>query len=205
MADVQFVWLDAMGVIFASADDVRELLLPFARLHGSVSSDEEIVELYRDCSRGCFSSAELWGRLGVSGDPSSLDDDHLAAHRLTPGIVEFARAAARAGIGVGCVSNDISEWARWLRARHGLDPYITPWLTSGDLKMRKPDPAMYERIREIGGRSASACLVVDDREANLDAAKALGFATVRFGAASERHASVADAREMASLLLERSR
>ncbi len=201
MADARFVWLDAMGVIFQSADDVRELLVPFARARGSRVAEDDAVAVYRARSSGRFSSAELWARLGVPGEASRLDEEHLAAHRLVPGIIDFARAAVRAGMRVGCVSNDVSEWARHLRSRHELDALITPWVSSGDVGARKPDRAIYDRLVELTGVAPALSVVVDDREANLDAASDLGFSTVRFGAGSARHRSATNAAELTALLV----
>ena len=41
---VKAVALDAMGVIFPVADDLRELLIPFIRSKGSATPDEAIIE-----------------------------------------------------------------------------------------------------------------------------------------------------------------
>ncbi len=201
MGSRPFIWLDAMGVIFESGDDARELLVPFARSHGCAMETEQIVDLYRECSRGAFSSAELWYRLGVAGDAAALDAGHLAAHRVTAGIVDFVRAARAAGVRVGCLSNDVAGWARWLRVRHDLDGLIAPWVTSGDVGSRKPDRAIYDRACEAAGVSAAECVLVDDRESNLDVARQLGFATVRFGEPSARHQGAASSAELSRVLL----
>jgi HAD superfamily hydrolase (TIGR01509 family) len=201
MGEYLFVWLDAMGVIFESADDARDLLVPFAQRQGSRLDRDAIVDEYRTCSLGRFSSAELWQRLGVSGDAEALDASHLEAHRLTPGIADFLQHARDAGVRVGCVSNDVSEWARWLRARHALDALVSPWITSGDVMARKPDVKIYAHLESATGLAPDRCVIVDDREPNLDAAAGLGFTTVRFGDSSARHRSVADAAALTRLLI----
>ena len=58
-ADTIFV-LDAMGVLYQPADDVADLLIPFAREQGCGKSEAEITRLYRAASRGTIDSAELF-------------------------------------------------------------------------------------------------------------------------------------------------
>ena len=57
--------LDAMGVIYRSADDVAELLVPFVREHGGSRDTAYITREYRCSSLGRMSSAELSQNLGV--------------------------------------------------------------------------------------------------------------------------------------------
>ena len=48
-------------------------------------------------------------------------------------------------------------------------------VVSGDERLIKPDPAIYERLCERAGMAPSELLFVDDSRANIDAAAALGF------------------------------
>ncbi|WP_177328723.1 hypothetical protein [Amycolatopsis australiensis] len=47
---IDVVLFDAMGVLYASADDVGELLVPYLRTHGCVLRREEIEQLYEECT-----------------------------------------------------------------------------------------------------------------------------------------------------------
>jgi 2-haloacid dehalogenase len=51
---------------------------------------------------------------------------------------------------------------------------------SGEEKVIKPDPRIFEVLLERAGRRASECLFVDDSERNVAAARRLGFDAVRF-------------------------
>jgi HAD superfamily hydrolase (TIGR01509 family) len=197
--NVRVVCLDAMGVIYNSADDLRELLVPFVKAR-TARADEEIHELYRRCSRGEFSSARLWELLGVPGDAEALDAEYLSAHRLNDGALAFVERCRARGIAVACISNDISEWSVWLRRRFLLDAAIAPWVVSGDHKSRKPERLIYERLLEAIGGTARGALLVDDREPNLDAASTMGFGTVLFGGASAHHRGVGGFRQLADLV-----
>lgn len=198
MADA--VCFDAMGVLFRSADDLRDLLIPFALSRGSSRAEPEIVETYRSCSRGELTSADFWRWLGVPGDGAALDAEYLAGQRTNDGIVRLASALASRGTTVACLSNDVREWSEWLRRRHGLDRYIRTWVVSGEVGVRKPDARIYEALVEQTGIPASDWTFIDDREQNLDAAARLGFRTIRYGAMSVTHASARDAVELATLI-----
>jgi 2-haloacid dehalogenase len=53
-------------------------------------------------------------------------------------------------------------------------------IISGEVKIVKPDPAIFELMLNKIGRSAHECLLIDDSSANIVAAQQLGFATVQF-------------------------
>ena len=56
---------------------------------------------------------------------------------------------------------------------------------SGDVKLNKPDPAIFELMLQKIGRPASECLLIDDSEANIKTAKGMGFAVIRFESAEK--------------------
>jgi len=78
--------LDAMGVIYAEADDGLNLLYPFVVEHGGCSDIPEIISLYNAASLGRISAAEFWRGAGI--DPL-LEDEYLSRHRLSDGLIEF--------------------------------------------------------------------------------------------------------------------
>ena len=177
------VVLDAMGVLYQPADDVADLLIPFARQRGCTTPDGEVTALYLDASMGLLRSAELWRRLGIAGPGAALDRELVAAYSLTEGASDFLQWCAASRVRVACISNDLSEWAV-ARARHfGLLGLINPWTISGDVGERKPQEAIYDAFvsrSDVPG----TCIFVDDRIANVRAAASLGMRGVLFGAGS---------------------
>jgi len=164
--------LDAMGVIYAEADDGFNLLYPFIVEKGGTQDIREIIRLYNDASIGRISSAEFWRTAGV--DPA-LEDEYLARHRITEGLMEFLAAMKGRGIQLWCLSNDISEWSRKLRKKFELEKYFAGFVISGDVGARKPDSAMYHCLMENSGYAPSDILFVDDRLRNIEAGDALGI------------------------------
>jgi HAD superfamily hydrolase (TIGR01509 family) len=174
--------LDAMGVIYAEADDGPKLLYPFIVEKGGCSDVQEIVRLWSAASVGKISSAELWRAAGV--DPA-LEDEYLQRYRLMDGLVEFLDAMRSRGIELWCLSNDISEWSRKSRRRFGLEQYFKGFVISGDTGTRKPDPGIYLHLLEKSGAQPHEVTFVDDRGRNIAAADALGIQTILFNPAPE--------------------
>ena len=63
-------------------------------------------------------------------------------------------------------------------ASYHLDEHYDAVVISGEVGLRKPDPAIYLLAAEKLGLPASWCVFVDDVAANLPAAAELGMATV---------------------------
>jgi putative hydrolase of the HAD superfamily len=175
--------LDAMGVIYAAADDVVELLIPFALAAGCTLDSGQIEALYTEASLGRMTDEDLWTSLGIA-EPAwpigGLSETYLRQHRLNPGLFELLDRCDEAGISVGCISNDLASWSTWLRHEHRLSDRIGPWIISAEVGCRKPHRLMYESFLRAAGVSPARCLMVDDREANLDGAASVGLHGLRF-------------------------
>lgn len=78
----------------------------------------------------------------------------------------------------------LSNWSAetFPRARH-VYPFFD-WfddiILSGEVKLNKPDPAIFNLLLDKTGYSAPECLLIDDSKPNVDAAKELGFNIVHF-------------------------
>jgi HAD superfamily hydrolase (TIGR01509 family) len=183
------VVLDAMGVIYSVGNDNTDLLCPFVTEKGGTQDISRILALYHSASLGQISSAELWQAVGL--DPQ-LEDEYLRRYELTQGVMDLLEAVNSKGYEVWCLSNDISEWSKKLRMRFRLDRYISGFVISGDVRIRKPDQAIFDYLLERMAVRASDALFVDDQPVNLDAAAALGLRTILFlpdgrDAAAKRH------------------
>jgi len=172
--------LDAMGVLYKSADDVAELLVPFVTGNGGVSDPGTIRREYEEAGLGRISAAAFWRKVGVS---LALEDEYLARHQLAEDLPAFLRNLPEVVGSLWCLSNDVAEWSQKLRARHGLTERFSGFVISGDVGTRKPGPEIYQSLLARVGRSAAECIFVDDSCTNLDAARALGFQTILFARA----------------------
>lgn len=169
--------LDAMGVLFAAADDVAEILIPFVRSAGGEKDAQTIESLYLEASLGVIDPDAFWVRVGL--DPA-VEDAYLSQHRLVPGAREFLSSALQAGLPVWCLSNDVGRWSRRLRQKLGIAPMLAGAVISSDVKVRKPDRGIYERLLVETGRRPAELLFVDDRARNVASAAALGIPAIEF-------------------------
>jgi len=171
MPATPLVAFDAMGVLYRSADDVEELLVPYLREKGCALSRPEIDDLYHQCSLGRMPSATFWEKCGVAGD----DAEYCERHELSEGIADLLAWVAERGAPMAVLSNDVSEWSRALRRRFGLGTCIHCWVVSGDVGHRKPGQAIYRAFLEQAGTAPDSVVFFDDRPANVAAACRAGM------------------------------
>lgn len=174
---VEAVALDAMGVIYPIADDLRDLLIPFLRSRGSTVPDEEIIEAYRACYRAGAPADTIWAASGCDWQDGALERDYLACYELNAGVHEFLQSMGADSIPVFGLSNDVGEWASKRRKLLGIDQYFAGWVISAEVGKPKPAPEMYKRLIEMLPCPPEACVFVDDRAENLDAAATHGLRT----------------------------
>jgi putative hydrolase of the HAD superfamily len=168
---------DAMGVIYSVGDDVQYLLCPFIAEKGGTRDEALVNRLYNEATLGAISPAEFWKAVGLTLE---MEDEYLLRHNLTNGVLDFLERMKSRNVPVWLLSNDVSEWSRKLRTRFRLEPYFHGFVVSGDLRVRKPDRAIYHTLIERSGANPRDMLYVDDSRKNLDAAAALGFHTALF-------------------------
>ena len=89
--------------------------------------------------------------------------------------MELVGAAHDAGYRTALCSN---SWGTRLYPRERLDPIFDVIVISGEVGLRKPDPAIFELTVKKLGVDASACVFVDDHPGHLMPAAAMGMTTV---------------------------
>ncbi len=195
----QIVVLDAMGVIYSIGEDVTYLLYPFIVEKGGTGDIDSIMELYLSMSLGKITSVEFWKSANLD---RCLEDEYIQRHTLTGGLIGFLDSLVSRKVEVWCLSNDVSEWSLKLRNRFGLEKYFKDFIISGDIGLRKPDPAIFRHLLERTQSQANDIVFVDDNAYNLDAAASVGIRTVLFGTASagSGHVSTKDFNELLAWL-----
>jgi len=166
-----------MGVIFKSADDVAELLIPFIA-EKSESFDEQVIQsAYLQASLGKISPDKFWNQVGVA---PALEDEFLSRHSLNPGIKALLSQANDNGISVWCLSNDVGRWSDKLRKNLGIEKFLKGSIISADVGVRKPDKEIYEILIHSVDYRLEDILFVDDREKNVIASRKAGIETIMF-------------------------
>ena len=175
---IEGVVLDAMGVLYDRADDVADLLIPYLRSKGCKLADDDIAHYYRECSLGKLTSEEFWIEAGAAG---AGDKEYCQSHRLTEGVLPLLGELKADGYRLGCLTNDVSEWAELLRERFRLEERIPDWVVSGDYGFRKPRREAFDVMCAKLATWPNRVLFVDDREENVAAARETGMHVIQYG------------------------
>ena len=97
-----------------------------------------------------------------------------------PEALEFVGkiAASRKYI-MAALNNESREINEYRITRFKLKDYFEVFFSSCYLGVRKPDIAIYRRVMDITQRNPLACVMIDDRELNLECARELGLQTIQ--------------------------
>jgi len=159
----------------------------FIRKLGVAAEDEQILQ------NEVFRSLE-WARL----DRGSMSQDdaitsmcerlpqrlhHAAADLVTkwdqpiipmPGMIELVEELKRGGYGVYLLSNaTLRQREYWPRV--AASQYFDGTLISADVKLVKPQPAIYSLLCQTFGLTASECFMIDDVPQNIEGAFEAGM------------------------------
>lgn len=94
--------------------------------------------------------------------------------------VALLREFRTAGVAVHAITNFNQHKFRHAQT---LFPFLTEFdetVVSGDERLIKPDPAIYQVLLQRRELEASQCVFIDDNAANITTARALGFKTIHF-------------------------
>ena len=113
----------------------------------------------------------------VSGRPISPEGLVSKIFRLEieESMMDLVGRARAAGLRTALCSN---SWGTRLYPRDRLDPIFDLLVISGEVGLRKPDPAIFELTLEKLGVEAEACVFVDDHPGHLAPALEMGMTTV---------------------------
>jgi len=99
---------------------------------------------------------------------------------IIEGTVELLRALKEKGYPLYGLSNWAEETFSIVRHKFEFLNLFDEIILSGEVKLIKPDPEIYELCLQKIGKPADQCLFIDDSETNIIAAQKLGFDTVQF-------------------------
>ena len=80
---------------------------------------------------------------------------------------------------MAALNNESREINEYRIKQFKLKNYFEVFFSSCYLGVRKPDIQIYRRVMEIMQRQPSACVMIDDRELNLECARELGLQTIQ--------------------------
>jgi putative hydrolase of the HAD superfamily len=186
---------DLKAVIFDYGEVLCHRPTPeeIARLAGFFNLRVDQLPALWERDRGAYDRGDLtpevyWSALakdaGAELAPEQLEEIHKLDmdmwSNVNSSMVEWMNQLRSSGMKVGLLSNMHPEMVThcrkhfsWLK---GFD-FVT---FSGEVRLIKPDPAIYEHTLRGLGVTAAEALFLDDREVNIQAAQALGINALRF-------------------------
>ena len=90
-------------------------------------------------------------------------------------MVSFIHDLKGAGIPIGILTNNVREFREWWWPLMDFESVFDTIVDSHEVGMRKPNPAIYHLTMERIGATPSRTAFLDDLEANVNAANALGM------------------------------
>jgi putative hydrolase of the HAD superfamily len=112
----------------------------------------------------------------------------FAASAFDEGMHEVMRAARRAGLRTGLLSN---SWGASY-PRHLFPDLFDAVVISAEVGMRKPEERIFRLAAEVLGLTPDECVFIDDIQDNVAAARAVGLAAVHHRGASQTKQQLAD-------------
>jgi len=101
------------------------------------------------------------------------------------GTVDLLRDLKRVGYPLYALSNWSAETYPRVRPQYDFFDLFDEIILSGEVKLLKPDPAIFKLALQKINRTAHECLLIDDTEANIESAKMLGLHTIHFKSAEQ--------------------
>ncbi|PXY31468.1 HAD family hydrolase [Prauserella muralis] len=141
----------------------------------------------RDAYDRGASDALYWQAVGatVGVDVDTVLSDELTRldiegwSHVEPSTVELLEALAEAGSALALLSNAPVSFARFAE-RQPWARHFRELVFSGDLGIAKPDSAIFEVLLARLGADPADCLFFDDKQANVDGARAAGLRAHRW-------------------------
>lgn len=169
--------LDLMGTILT--DPYREALEAGTGMELSRLAALRDRTAWPDFEMGHIDEAAFIARFFPPGvDDARFDAEafhrvRLSGYAYLPGVESIL--AETEGLVERYIASNYPVWITDLLAKFGLDDRVDGVVASCEVGVRKPEPAFYEHLLETVGHPAHACLLVDDRQENCDAAEAAGM------------------------------
>ena len=180
--EIKYIFIDMYGVIIAES---KGYFIPYTYEHFDEPEYERITKVFREdklfgkAQAGELTSNEFLAVLGYQ-DPEAAMKDYLENYlTLDPGFRDFAEKAGKK-YKLVLLSNDVSDWSRYLTEFHGMNRYFHDRIVSGDVGVKKPDPGIFTLAVSRLGCRAEECLFIDNSVKNLNAAAELGIKPVLF-------------------------
>ncbi|CAB4620431.1 unannotated protein [freshwater metagenome] len=134
----------------------------------------------------------------VPPEPAPTTSNSPFTFQLNDNMVTFIHDLKSAGIPIGILTNNVLEFREWWWPLMDFASVFDTIVDSHEVGMRKPNPAIYELTMARLKATATRTAFLDDLEANVHAANALGMHGVHVE--EDSSGAIAKARALTNLL-----
>ena len=154
---------------------------PFSDVKATVHGD---IELFRRFDGGVVTPYEVFERVtGLVGADISYEaffEMYNDIFSLNAPAVDILARVKAAGYKTLLLSNTDPERFGFVRTRFPEILFFDEYVLSYELKLLKPDPAIYLAAARLAGTQPQECVFIDDMEENVKGAIATGLAGILY-------------------------
>jgi putative hydrolase of the HAD superfamily len=186
MTVVRNVIFDLGGVVLDwNPDQIVSRFQPQAELRSSFKQDIFGHPDWQLFDRGTLTELELIDRIetrtGLAKSQASSVVDSVRESLVEKSeTVQLMRRLHARGLALFCLSNMPSSVYAHLREQHGFWDLFTGIVISGEVKMLKPEAAVFDYLLQKFAISAAQSVFIDDLKANIEGARAVGLTGILF-------------------------
>lgn len=186
MAEVTTLFWDNGGVILTNGWDRASRREAVEKFHLDWADFEDRHELMLDAfERGHVSLDDYLKRTVFYRERAYSIEEFkqfmFAQSQPFPESLEFARRLAAKGRWLmAALNNESMEINEYRIRRFQLRDYFEAFFSSCYLGVRKPGPQIYNLALRITQSEPQECVLIDDRELNLECAREIGMVTIQF-------------------------
>jgi beta-phosphoglucomutase len=205
----QGVIFDVDGVLIDSYQSHFESWQRLAAEIGRTCSEAEFVKGFGRTSRENI--VEMWSDQHWTNEQvRQLDDRKEWWYReiireqfpAMPGAASLIRALHKSGFRIAVGSSGPPENVDLVIDRLDVAPMIACRITARDVVRGKPDPQVFELAAKGLGLPATACCVVEDAPAGIQASHAAGIVCIGLASTGRTRAELANAEQIVDSLVE---
>jgi HAD superfamily hydrolase (TIGR01509 family) len=154
---------------------------PFAEVKAAVHGD---LELLRRFDAGAVTPRgfheKVAGVVGADVPYGVFYEMYNDIFSLNAGAVDVLASVKAAGYKTLLLSNTDPERFAFVRTRFPEILFFDDYILSYELKLLKPDPAIYLAAARLAGVPPAECVFIDDMEENIAGAVATGLAGIHY-------------------------
>ena len=170
-------------IVFDFFGVISSEVAPF--IFGEVFSDEEAKRLKEEymqpADRGDITEEQMYENLArlFSRTPEDMEEEYLRRAVIDRDMVAYIEEL-RKTYRVCLLSNAQSDYLRKVFDREDLDRLFDRKVVSGDVRMIKPYPEIFEHLLKLEGIKPSEAVFIDDNPKNVEGARAVGMNAILY-------------------------